>query len=187
MAFRNPCGYTTTQLPSCWPGNGLQWVWQKIFGKACNELQTWQAVSRQHEAVKQEFIHLGKLAFGQLPVVGKPKILCGCGMKTTAGTTAVALQGGGNNRPTGTEARGDIAIDRFWKSLMMEVFNLQAADPNAKTYHGRSPVSVLQKAEWEKVQKYTEPCKAMQFITLMYLVACVPRKETQEVKKFKMM
>ncbi len=48
-------------------------------------------VLRWHEAVKQEFIHLRKLAFGQLRVIDKPQIPYSRGMQTPVGVTAVAL------------------------------------------------------------------------------------------------
>ena len=142
-------------------------------------------VSRRHEAVKQEFIHLGKLAFGQSRVTDEPKIFYGRGVRTPAGATAAALRGGGDGGTAGMEARGDIAIDGFWKSSMTAVFDVRVADPNARTYRGRSPASVLQQAEREKVRKYAEPCRAVRrhFTPLVYSVAGMPGKETRAAEK----
>ncbi len=83
------------------------------------------------------------------------------------------------------ETQGDIAVDGFWKTVMTVVFDVRIEDPNAKTYWQRSPVSIFQQEEWEKVQKYTEPCWAMwrHFTPIMYLVAGVPGKETWAAKK----
>lgn len=68
-------------------------------------------VSRRHKAVKQEFIHLGKLAFGHSNFIDKHKIIYACGVRAPAGVTVAALRSGISSYLAWVEACSKIAIN----------------------------------------------------------------------------
>ncbi len=140
---------------------------------------------RRHEVVKQEFIRLVKLAFGHTHVIDEPKIFSGCGVWAPAGATATKLQGDSRQGLAWIKTWGDIVIDRLWKTSMTAVFDVWVADPNAKIFQGRSPVSVIQQEEREKVHMYVEPCQAMwwHITPLVYSVMGMSGKEMWATEK----
>ncbi|KAL7460482.1 hypothetical protein ACHAXS_000975, partial [Conticribra weissflogii] len=137
-------------------------------------------VTRQHEAVKQEWILLVELAYGKSHVGNEPKIFFGCDTGLNAGKTAANITTPRTHNQPGLKACGDAFV-----SGTTCIFDVRITDVHAASYKRHPPARTLKTAEESKKKRYLRACKAQRrdFTPLVYSAEGMPGRETRAAEK----
>ncbi|KAL7455767.1 hypothetical protein ACHAXS_000363 [Conticribra weissflogii] len=116
-------------------------------------------VTRQHEAVKQEWIVLAELAYRKSHVGNEPKIFFGCNTGLTAGKTAANITALHANNHPGLEAFCNAFVDGCWVSGTTCIFDVCIRDVHTSSYKKHPPARTLKTAEESKKKRSSEHVK----------------------------